>query len=104
VEEVVLPVVAVLFARMRRLICDRDCGTATAVARVCEVSLVMANGGDVSLVGFETCESQPSSLHGQDRGRHFWVSPQVSIHSFDREIVSVIDYARAHRLDVSVKR
>jgi hypothetical protein len=97
-------VVAVPFARMRRLICDKDCGTATALARVCEVSLAMANGGDVSVVGFEICENLLWSLHGQSRGRHFWPSSQVSIHSFDRENVSVIDYARAHHHDVNVKR
>jgi hypothetical protein len=104
VEEVVLPVVAVPFAHMRRLICDKDCGTAIAAARVCEVSLVMANGGDVSLVGFETCENLLSSLHGQSRGRHSWVSSQGSIRSFDRENVSAIGYARVHRHDVNVKR
>jgi len=56
-EEIVLPAVAVPFARMRSLICDKDCGTATSVARVYEISLVTESDGDVSLVDFETCES-----------------------------------------------
>jgi hypothetical protein len=105
-EEVALPVVAmgVLFARMRRLICDKDCGIVIAVAHVYEAFLVMASGGDVSLVGFVTCENLPSSLHGQSRGRHSWVSSQVWRHSFGQENVSVIDYARAHHHDVNVKR
>jgi hypothetical protein len=96
-------VAAVLFARMRHLTCDKGCGTAIAVAHVCEVSLVMANGGGVSWVDFETCESLPSSLHGQSHGRHSWVSSQVLRHYFGRENVSVIGYVRAHYHDVNVK-
>lgn len=103
-EEVVLPVVAVPFARMLHLICDKDCGNAIAVARVYEASLVMASGGDVSLVGFEFCESLLLSLHGQSRGRHSWVSSQVLRNSCGRENVSVTDYVRAHHHGVNVKR
>lgn len=104
--EVALSVAAVVvpFARMRRSIYDKDCGTAIAVARVCEVSLVTVNDGAVSLVGFETCESLLSSLHGQNRGRHSWVSSQVSRHASGQENVIVTDYARAHHHDVNVQR
>lgn len=96
--------VAMPLARMRHLIGDKDCGTAIVVARVYEVSLVMASGGDVSLVGFETCERLLSSLHGQRCGRHSWVSSQVSMHAFGQQNVSVIGFARVHHHDVSVKR
>jgi hypothetical protein len=66
----------------------------------------MASGGDVSLVGFETCENLLSSLHGQSCDRHSWVSSQASRYAFDQQnvSVSVIGYARAHHHDVSVKR
>ena len=103
---VALSVVAVVvpFARMRRLICDKDCETGIAVAHVCEVSLATASDGDVSWVGFETYENLLSSLHGQNRGRHFWVSSHALRRSFGQESVIVIDYAPAHYHDVNVKQ
>jgi hypothetical protein len=104
-EEVALPVlVVVLFARMWRLICDKGYGTAIVVARVYEVFLVTESDGDVSLVGFETCENLLSSLDGQNRGRHSWVSSHALRHSFGQENVIVIDFARAHHHDVNVQR
>lgn len=95
---------AVPFARMRHLTYDKGCGTSIAVAHVCEVCLATAIDGDVSLVGFETYGSPLLSLHVLNRGRHSWISPQVLVHSFGQENVGVIDYARGHHHDVSVKR
>ena len=103
--EVALSVAAVVvpFARMRRSIYDKDCGTAIAVARVCEVSLVTESDGGVSLVDFETCENLLSSLHGHSLDRHFGASSQVSRHASGQENVIVTDYARAHHHDVNVQ-
>ena len=89
---------------MRHRICDKDYEIVIAVAHACEVFLVTESAGDVSSLGFETCESLSLILHGQSRGRHSLVSLKVWDYSFDQENVSVIDCARAYQNDVNVRR
>ena len=100
-----LPVVAVVpLARMRHWTCGKDYESVIAVARVCEICLVMGSAGDVSSAGFEICESLLSSLHDQSRDRHSGVSLKTWEGPFDQVNVSVIDYARVHHHDVNARR